>query len=66
MNSELTQHVLHVLSNNEILFKLSVLKEKGEDFLNLLQSLGDSRELNLAQAKVEEAVMWATRHLSAN
>ena len=66
MNSELEQHALRVLSNNETLHKIKALREKGDTFLNLLQSFGNSRELDLARVKVEEAVMWATTHLSTN
>lgn len=64
--NNLEQHALRVLSNNETLRKIEALREKGDTFLNLLRSFGNSRELDLAQVKVEEAVMWATTHLSAN
>jgi len=30
----------------------------------VLEGLGSSRELSLAKTKVEEAVMWATKHLT--
>lgn len=66
MNTDLKQHALHVLSNNEILCKMEVLREIGHDFIELLQDFGSSPELALAQIKVEEAVMWATMHLSAD
>lgn len=66
MNTDLEQHALHVLSNNETLRKMEVLRKMGHDFIDLLQDFGNSRELDLAQIKVEEAVMWATTHLSAN
>ena len=64
--NNLEQHALRVLSNNETLRKIKALREQGDTFLNLLQSFGNSRELDLARVKVEEAVMWATTHLSTN
>lgn len=66
MNTDLEQHALCVLSNNETLRKMEVLRKMGHDFINLLQDFGNSRELDLAQIKVEEAVMWAAKHLSSN
>lgn len=30
----------------------------------LLKGIGDSRELSLAKTKVEEAVMWAVKHIT--
>lgn len=41
------------------------IKNMGMDFHQLLNNLGDSRELSLAKTKVEEAVMWAVKHITA-
>ena len=37
-------------------------KELGQEFHDLCESLGKSRELALALTKIEEAVMWAVKH----
>ena len=41
------------------------IKDLGLNFWIVLDRLGNSRELSLAKTKVEEAVMWATKHLTA-
>lgn len=40
------------------------LKDKGLELFQFIQALGGSRELSLALTKTEEAVMWATKHLT--
>ncbi|MEE4302443.1 MAG: hypothetical protein V2J24_23590 [Pseudomonadales bacterium] len=49
--------------------RISNVKEYGADFWDLLDrigiSSGHSRELQLAKDRVEEAVMWATKHITA-
>lgn len=32
--------------------------------MNLIDSIGQSRELSLAKTKIEEAVMWAVKHVT--
>ena len=57
------RHQYKVLSDAE---KASMLKIK-DDGLALhtyFASLGKSRELSPAQTKVEEAVMWAVKHVT--
>jgi hypothetical protein len=41
------------------------VKEKGKDFLDLIDQIGTSEELSVAKRRVEEAVMWAVKHISA-
>lgn len=41
------------------------VKEKGSEFLDLLDTLGASEELELAKVRIEEAVMWAVKHISS-
>lgn len=41
------------------------MKDLGADFLNLCDATGNSRELSLAKTKIEEAVMWAVKHVTA-
>lgn len=41
------------------------VKEKGKEFLDLIDQVGSSDELTIAKRRVEEAVMWAVKHISA-
>lgn len=40
------------------------IKDMGLEFYNMIDGIGSSRELSLAKTKVEEAVMWATKHIT--
>lgn len=42
-----------------------VWKDQGLAFHDFVGSLGNSRELSLARTKIEEAVMWAVKHITA-
>jgi hypothetical protein len=57
------RHEYRVLTEDE---KAIMLKIK-DDALALhtyFESLGKSRELSVAKTKIEEAVMWAIKHLT--
>lgn len=41
------------------------LKDDGLALHDYITSLGTSRELSIAKTKLEECVMWATKHLTA-
>ena len=41
------------------------LKTVGQQFWNKLDGIGSSRELSVAKTKIEEAVMWAIKHVTA-
>lgn len=67
------RHQYRILSEAEKQ-NMQAIKDKGADFLELLHSVGgtapslgrlSSRELSLAQTKIEEAVMWAVKHVTA-
>ncbi len=66
------RHQYKVLSDKEK-EQMLLIKDKGLEFLELLQIVGGtigtdrqaSRELSLAQTKIEEAVMWAVKHVTA-
>lgn len=45
--------------------QMQKVKDMGLAFHQLLESLGYSRETSLAKTKVEEAVMWAVKHITA-
>lgn len=58
------RHEYRVLSDDEKA-KMKAIKDAGADFLALVESCGGSRELALAKTKIEEAVMWAVKHITA-
>lgn len=58
------RHQYKVLSEEEKL-AMQKIKDDGLTFYEYLTSLGNSRELSLAKTKIEEAVMWAVKHVTA-
>ncbi len=78
------RHTYRVLNDVEKA-QMVAIKDKGAEFLNLIESLRKApepvinddgtesafavhtfdRELNIAAEKVEEAVMWAVKHITA-
>lgn len=40
------------------------IKDAGLYLHELISAIGESREMSLAKTKVEEAVMWATKHVT--
>ena len=58
------RHEYRVLTDSEK-SEMKAIKDTGQTFLDLIKSLGTSRELSLAKTKVEEAVMWAVKHVTA-
>lgn len=72
------RHAYRVLSDDEKR-QMQAIKDKGLEFMALLHDIGGtlttfeavkddvrlaSRELSLAGTKVEEAVMWAVKHIT--
>lgn len=51
------------LSTDEV-NEVTDIKRMGQDLHDYLGRLGASRELSLAQTKIEEAVMWAVKHVT--
>lgn len=58
------RHEYRVLTDAEKA-SMKALKDKGLEFINLCDSLGQGRELLLAKTNAEQAVMWAVKHLTA-
>lgn len=58
------RHQYRVLSEAEK-ENMVCIKDLGAQFLTHIDSLGASRELSIARTKVEEAVMWAVKHITA-
>lgn len=58
------RHAYRVLDEDEKALMQSI-KDKGLEFFNLIDGISpQSRELSLAKTKVEEAVMWAVKHVT--
>jgi hypothetical protein len=57
------RHEYKVLSDEEKQ-SMQAVKDMGLEFHEYIESLGNSRELSLAKTKVEEAVMWAVKHIT--
>lgn len=57
------RHNYRVLNEEEKML-MSKVKDCGQHFLQLIEDCGDSRELSLAKTKLEEAVMWAVKHIT--
>jgi hypothetical protein len=45
--------------------QMRTIKDEGLKFWQLVGELGKSREISLAQTRIEEATMWAIKHLTA-
>jgi hypothetical protein len=43
---------------------MQLIKDMGLQFHDLVEGLGQGRELSLAKTKIEEAVMWAVKHIT--
>nr|WP_280523575.1 hypothetical protein [Pseudaminobacter salicylatoxidans] len=41
------------------------VKDMGLAFHDRVSALGNSRETSIAKTKIEEAVMWAVKHVTA-
>lgn len=58
------RHAYRVLSDAEKA-NMSAIKDKGLEFHDMVSGMGNSREIALAKTKIEEAVMWAVKHITA-
>lgn len=65
------RHQYRVLSDAEKA-QMVAIKDKGAEFLTLIDqievrssAMPGSREFEIARQKVEEAVMWAVKHITA-
>jgi hypothetical protein len=44
--------------------EMLIFKDQGLTFVEHCDRIGSSRELSLAKTKMEEAVMWAVKHVT--
>lgn len=51
--------------NDDEKAQMKRIKDIGLEFHELLEGIGQSRALSLAITKVEEAVMWGVKHITA-
>ena len=58
------RHAYRVLSDAEKQ-NMQAIKDQGLAFHDFVSGLGNSREISLAKTKIEEAVMWAVKHITA-
>lgn len=58
------RHAYRVLSDAEKA-NMAAIKNKGMEFHDLVSGLGNSREISIAKTKIEEAIMWAVKHITA-
>ncbi len=57
------RHAYRVLDDSEKQ-QMQAIKDAGLSFFELLDSIGQSREISLAKTKIEEAVMWGVKHIT--
>lgn len=57
------RHEYRILSEEEKA-QMKGIKDLGLEFATMCSGIGKSREMSLAITKIEEAVMWATKHVT--
>ena len=57
------RHEYRVLSDDEK-GQMQAIKDLGLSFVKFCDRVGQSREMSLAKTKMEEAVMWAVKHVT--
>ncbi len=58
------RHQYRVLSDAEKA-NMQKIKDMGLGFHDFISGIGNSREMSVAKTKIEEAVMWAVKHITA-
>lgn len=61
--NDVSRQTGRILSDEEM-DRMAAVKAKGQELLDLVEGLGPSRETSLAKTKIEEAVMWAVKHIT--
>lgn len=57
------RHTYRLLTDDEKR-QMQEIKDLGLHFYSYLTGVGTSREISLAKTKLEEAVMWAVKHIT--
>lgn len=63
INNNVMRHEYRVLNEGEKQVMQHV-KDKGLELHTFFEAMGTSRELSIAKTKLEEAVMWAVKHIT--
>ena len=63
IENNVMRHKYKTLSDNEK-EQMSNVKDIGLTLHAYISTIGDSKEIEIAKQKVEEAVMWATKHIT--
>ena len=63
VKNNVMRHEYKILTDKEK-DQMKKIKDMGLDFHEYLGTIGNSRELSLAKTKIEEAVMWAVKHVT--
>ena len=58
------RHAYRVLTDDEKA-SMQAIKDEGLRFYEMICDIGTSREISIAKTKIEEAVMWAVKHITA-
>jgi len=58
------RHGYRVLTDAEKA-QMQKIKDDGLAIWEMVDGIGSSRELSIAKTKIEEAVMWAVKHITA-
>lgn len=62
-DNNVMRHEYRGLTNEEK-DQMELIKDLGISFWEAVDRIGDSREISVSLTKIEEAVMWATKHLT--
>ena len=63
LDHNVMRHEYRTLSDTEKA-SMQEIKDLALKLYDCIESLGQSRELSLAKTKIEEAVMWAVKHIT--
>ena len=64
VENNVVRHEYRVLSDQEKA-TMKQIKDMGQELLEYLDLIGEGRELSTAKSRIEEAVMWAVKHVTA-
>jgi hypothetical protein len=62
--ADAVRHAYRILTDEEKAL-MREIKDLGGALHDKIVAIGNSRELSIAKTKVEEAVMWAVKHVTA-
>jgi hypothetical protein len=61
--NNVVRHEYRVLTDTEK-SEMKAVKDQGLELIDLLNAIGNCRELSIAKTKIEEAVMWAVKAIT--